>query len=118
MKPVRNETASVMDYLGSLFVPEPGYFRVIVFVVDNRYSGDNTGAKLSRDEALDWLNRGYTSLPSLIGDKPFERATKVNALIYEFKVPETNRQFNFSKPSELDGRTHLQKSNILPNLRN
>jgi hypothetical protein len=118
MKPVRNETFSIKNYLESMFVPEPGYFRVIVFVIDDYYGGNvNPNAPLTRDTALAWLNQGYTSLPSIIGDKGFSKQTKVNALIYEFKVPESNKRFNFSKPSELDGRTHLKMAKILSNLR-
>ena len=117
MKSVGNEGFS--EYVKSMFFPQIGLFRVIVFVVDDNYKGNNSGVSLNRDTALAWLNSGYTSLPSVIGDKPFLRnATKVNALIYEFKVPETNKTVDFSKPSELDGRTHLQKALILSKIKN
>ena len=118
MKPVRNDVFSIENYLKSMFIPESGLFRVIVFVVDDTYKGNsNPDVKLTRDTALAWLNVGYTSLPTLIGDKPTGRQTTVNALIYEFQVPETTKRFNFSKPSALDGRTHLQMAKILANLR-
>jgi hypothetical protein len=118
MKPIRNETFSIAGYLESLFIPESGFFRVIVFVIDDNYGGNtNQNTGFSREMALAWLNQGYTSLPTLIGDKPFGRQTKVNVLIYEFQVPESNRRFNFSKPSALDGRTHLKMAKILTYLK-
>ena len=116
-KPIRNEDFSVTNYLKSLFIPEPGFFRVIVFVVSPNYYGDNSGDKTNKEGVLGWLEHGYTSLPSVIGSKPFNKQVQVHGLVYEFKMLLTDKKYNFSKPSGLDGTTHLQMARILANLK-
>ncbi len=112
-KPVKHEDFSVANYLKSLFMPEAGFFRVIVFVVTPNYYGNNSGKVANKDNVMGWLDNGYTSLPSIIANKFLTNDIKVHALIYEFKVPDTNKKFTFSKPSDLDGITHLRMSKIL-----
>ncbi len=116
-RPVRNEEFSITNYIKSLFIPEPGLFRVLVFVVSPHYYGDNSGKKTDKENVIDWLEHGYTSLPSVIGNKPFSNNIQVHGLVYEFKVLESDKKFTFSKPSELDGSTHLRMAKILENLK-
>jgi hypothetical protein len=116
-KPVRDENFSVMNYIKSLFVPEKGFFRVIVFVVSSNYYGNNTGKTCDKDCIRGWLNNGYTSLPTVIGNQPYNNSIQINALIYEFSVADGTKKFSFSKPSKLDGMTHLRMAKILDNIK-
>jgi hypothetical protein len=116
-KPVRNEDFSIANYLKALFMPEAGFFRVLVFVVSPHYYGNNSGVTNNKEGIMGWLDNGYTSLPSIIGNRKLTEDTQIHALIYEFKVPDTNKKFTFSKPSELDGTTHLRMAKILDNLK-
>lgn len=117
VKPVRDEGFSITNYLLSLLTPEPGFFRVIVFVVSENFYGNNSGNATNKKEVMEWLEHGYTSLPSVIGDKAFTKQVQVHALVYEFIMKESTKKFNFSKPSELDGITHLRMAKILENIK-
>jgi hypothetical protein len=64
-----------------------------------------------------WLKDGYTSLPKIIGNKPFNNGVQINALIYEFSVTDGAKKFSFSKPSKLDGMMHLKMAKIIDNFK-
>ena len=117
VKPVRDEGFSITNYLMSFLTPEPGFFRVIAFVVSGNYYGDNSGKLSNKTDVMEWLEHGYTSLPSVIGDKAFSNKVQIHALVYEFVMKESTKKFNFSKPSELDGMTHLRMAKILENIK-
>ena len=116
-KPIRNEDFSIINYIKALFIPEPGFFRVIVFVISPYYYGNNSGNKTDKEGVLGWLENGYTCLPSVIGNIPYNNKVQINGLVYEFKVLESDKKFRFNKLSELDGMTHLQMAKILDNLK-
>jgi hypothetical protein len=113
-KPVGSESFSIMDYLYSLFIPEPGYFRVIVFVVTPETFNGNVSKTISREEATGWLNEGRNRLPDAIGDQAFiPGKTAVTALIYEFIAKESDNKLTFHNFSNIEGITHLRKSGML-----
>ena len=116
-RPVRDETFSITGYLSSFFTTEPGYFRLFAFVVTDAVLTSDQKRQVSRDEASNWLNEGACRLPEVIGSKPFGKNTGVTALVYEFRVPESNRQPIFAQPSDLDGMTHLRQARILDGLK-
>lgn len=112
-KPVREETFSWTSYLKSLFVSEPGYFRVFAIVVTDEPFATSKDRKVTRADAESWLSEGCFKLPAKIGEISFTPNTNVVGLVYEFQVPDTDRKPILSKPSALTGETHLQNSNIL-----
>jgi hypothetical protein len=86
---------SLGGYFKALFRANPGFFRVIVFVVTSQPFSESD-ATVSREEAIAWLDRGNKWLPERIKLRPFTPAHNVTALIYEFeksKVVETEPRF-------------------------
>ena len=117
LKPVSSESFSIGNYLYSLFVPQPGYFRVIVFVVTPVTFSAGSAKSIGREEATAWLNEGRNRLPDAIGNQPFNPGkTSVNALIYEFMAYESDKKLRFQQQSSLQGMTHLQMAQVLSNL--
>jgi len=116
-KIVRCEGFSVECYLNALLTSKPGYFRVFVILVTQSLI-KNSPRTLTREEATDWINKGTNKIPEAVRKLPFDKnMTNVTALIYEFKVRESDRKPIISTPSELDGMEHLKKSKILDFLR-
>lgn len=109
----RNERndVSVGSYLKSLFFPQKGYFRVIVFLVTNN-SVRTSNESPSRDMALGWLDDGEFNLPSGMIEKRFTEDFSVTALIYEYELPENNVNATLIPSSIHQGREHLKKSNL------
>ena len=117
-KPVGSETFSLSNYLYALFVPQPGYFRIIVFVVTPQTFNADAAHTISREEAGRWLDEGRNRLPEAIGQQAFQKgATGVSALIYEFMARESDKKLTFREVSPLQGLTHLAKSKLLDHLR-
>ncbi len=112
-RPVREETFSITGYLASFFTSEPGYFRIFVFLVTDAVVTSDQKRMVSREEATNWLNEGACRLPDAIRNHEFGKSTGVTALVYEFRVPESNRQPVFAQPSDLNGITHLRQARIL-----
>ncbi|MCB9354279.1 MAG: hypothetical protein H6575_06910 [Lewinellaceae bacterium] len=111
-KIVRCEDFSALCYLKSIVTTEPAYFRVFVFIVSPQLL-KNAPPPVTRKEAEGWLNEGANRLPADIGGFSFEPGkTHVTALVYEFKVRESDRKSETSSPSALEGATHLGKSKI------
>ncbi len=116
-KIVRCEDFSPLCYLNALLTSEPGYFRTFVFIV-TPHTLSSTPRGVSRNDVGYWLDEGANKLPPALGRLPFDSNTNVTTLIYEFKVPESDRQPVISTPSELNGLTHLKKSKIINFLKN
>lgn len=113
-KPVRGESFSLANYIYSLFVPQPGHFRTIVFVVTPQLFNADATHTVTREEASKWLDEGRNRLPEAIGKQPFQKdKTVVSALIYEFIAHESDNKLTFKATSPLQGMTHLSKSKLL-----
>jgi outer membrane protein OmpA-like peptidoglycan-associated protein len=105
---------SVSSYLARLFTANPGYYRLIVFVVTD-VPFAQTSAKISDYEAIKWLSEGLNVLPQEIRTKPYDETVDCTALIYEFeRQPDKNPSILL--PSRLDAGTHLTKSGLLASL--
>lgn len=102
---------SITSYLSALFRARAGHFRVVVFVVTNHPFGQ-TDAKVSSDQATSWVKKGLNQLPKKIGDRDYTDDYTCTALIYEFETL-GGGQSRFVEPSEITGRTHLEKSGLL-----
>ncbi len=118
-KIVRCEDFSVSCYLDALLTSQPGYFRTFVFVV-TPHTLTNNARGVTQKEAGSWTEEGANKLPPAIGNLPFDKKnTSVTALIYEFKVRESDGGKVTNTPSEVgDGLEHLRKSKIINFLRN
>jgi hypothetical protein len=102
---------SLSRYLQVLFTADPGFFRVIVFVVTpHPFSQKNV--KVPRDEAIKWLAEGLNQLPSDIGDLELSSQYSCTALIYEFEQPRSRKAAILKRPSHLTGLIHLQKAKL------
>jgi hypothetical protein len=111
----RCEGYSPICYLNSIVTTEPAYFRVLVFVVTHK-ALTATEPPPTIEIGRQWLKEGINKLPPEIGRWEYaqngEKAS-VTALVYEFKIRESDRQKVVSTPSALDGITHLEQSKIL-----
>ena len=102
---------SITSYLSALFRARAGHFRVVVFVVTN-HPFNQTDAKVSSDQATSWVKKGLNQLPKKIGDRDYTDDYTCMALIYEFETL-GGGQSRFVEPSEITGRTHLEKSGLM-----
>lgn len=102
---------SLKDYLETLFYGNPGYFRVIVFVVyDKPFNSSNV--KLERKQAIHWLDAGLTVLPKEIAALEFTKNHYCTALIYEFELPESGAKANLLTPGNHTGKRHLVRAKL------
>ena len=101
-------------YIRSLFFTEPGYFRVIVFVLSTELV-QTAEREPTSDEALDWLRRGMVELPADIGQEAVTSAHRLSALIYEFEKRGDSEAIVLS-PGRLTGRDHLARAGLLDDL--
>ncbi len=108
------ETFSLGRYLKSLFYTEPGYFRVIVFVLSDRLE-QTSDIRPSSDEAMDWTRSGMIVLPHDMGIRELLPTHRLNALIYEFKR-EPNSNAMVLSPGRLTGRKHIEKAQLASTL--
>ena len=102
---------SLGAYLSSLFFTEPGYFRVIVFVVSDRLETTSpTEPAVATAQA--WTNRGMVRLPKFLSERRFGPDHEITALIYEFeRLP--NAEATVLAPGRITGRAHLERALLL-----
>jgi hypothetical protein len=106
------DSISLRKILRALFTANPGYYRLIVFIVTPTPFSD-VGAKVSREETETWLHRGLNVLPPSIGKIAYTKETACTALIYEFEQPAAGKQAVIKLPGRLTGEIHLRKNNLL-----
>jgi hypothetical protein len=106
------DSFSLREILRALFTANPGYYRLIVFIVTPTPFSD-VGAKVTREEAETWLHRGLNVLPPSIGKIEYTKETACTALIYEFEQPAAGKQAEIKLPGRLTGEIHLRKNNLL-----
>ena len=99
------------QYIQALFKANKGLFRVIVFIL-TPHPFSQTGLKVSREKAIEWLNAGLNVLPSSIGDIEYSKKYNCHALIYEFEKLSTDKAAKIIVPGYLEGRTHLVKAKL------
>jgi hypothetical protein len=113
--PVHESFKGFVNYISRLVYGEKALYRVFVFVVTNRGYGID-GAKVTKDEAAKWFNRARSCLPASIADDPFSSDYYVDALVYEFVVPQSNRVASQRCPT-IDTEKHLRNAGILDALK-
>ncbi|MEX2497486.1 MAG: hypothetical protein WD397_01260 [Wenzhouxiangellaceae bacterium] len=99
--------------LRALFTANPGYFRILVFVV-SPHPFNQSKEMVRREEAMEWLQEGMNRLPSAVARGRYTSIFRTTVLVYEFEKSE------FSDPLLISGRltarTHLQRSGLLPSI--
>jgi hypothetical protein len=106
---------SLSSYLRALFTSQPGYYRVIVFVV-TRHSFYQDNVEVSPDEVKSWIYKGLNRLPDSVGMQRYTLEYTCTALIYELKK-EQGKDAATIIPGNLSAETHLEKSVIMSGLR-
>jgi len=108
--PLRKIDLSLDSYLRALFTSNPGFFRVIVFVVTpDPFSESKVVVSVS--EAKAWLHTGLNRLPDYIGRQKYTRQYGCSALIYEFEK-ERGKDAERKVTARIDVKTHLEKANL------
>ena len=106
-----NKPFSLKSYFRALFMSDPGFFRIIVFIVSPYpFSQDDEG--MSQEYANGIIQKGSNTLPYEIGLQPYTKKHTSTALIYEFEKLEGEQVASNIAPGRLPGRTHLEKSNL------
>ena len=105
------EHFSIQTFLAALFTAEPGYYRVIVFVVTDQ-PWSRTGARPTSQQAEQWLATGDNYLPPAIGALPYEPGFRTTGLVYEFKKASQKTEATFIDTSPTRAEDHLSKAGI------
>lgn len=113
---VRPKIVSLSDYVEALFKAPRGRYRLIVFIVTD-LPVTQTRNEPTRAEATEWLNSGALSLPPSIGGRPYSGDCYTTALIYEFERGAGDEGAGLKIPSDLQGKTHLERAGIWSKLR-
>jgi hypothetical protein len=105
-----SETFSLTNYIKGLLFYDPGYFRLIVFIITNK-PFTAAGRSISAVEGSELLSKGYNVLPTAASRAIFSSDHTCTVLIYEFRKTKhgQTRQMN---PSDLPARTHLERAMV------
>lgn len=102
---------TLLEFIRALANAQPGYYRVIVFIVTNkpwpRKPETPTGV-----EAKKWFDYGFSWLPQSIAELPYGPDYRTTALVYEFKKVSQNTDATFLDPSATSADDHLRKAGI------
>ncbi len=99
------------SFLSVLFTAQPGYYRVIVFVVSPEIvvAFDEL---VTREEMQVIEAHGADRLPENLARQSFTQDFGCVALIYEYEQQQTNSAARFLLSSPVQGREHLIKAGI------
>lgn len=100
-------------YLKALLGKNGDSFRVIVFTfTPTPFTAG--GSPVAPGEAMAWVEKGATALPASLAAQAYGADTVCTALVYEFRISSLGA--TLQRPSEFDGRQHLQAAGILKRL--
>lgn len=103
----------ILDYLKSIIIPKPGYFRLFAFVVTDK-NIKNEGGKVDKGQASDWLKEGGFWLPDPIANRAFTNNYHVGVFLYEFQATEAIKLLEERcNPNFLSIDSHLRQSGIM-----
>jgi hypothetical protein len=114
-----------LQYFEHLFVPQQGYFRIVVFIVTDQPIVESETTP-TEAVASNWPDAGGDALPSVVANTPQPNSVKITAFVYEFKDSTAEGVSNFSLldqntigPNEqlLDVKGHLQGAGLWEALR-
>jgi hypothetical protein len=101
---------SLGAYLRALFTADPGYYRIVVFIVTDTLFSESDRS-VSPEEARSWVAKGLNALPESIASQPYGPAVISTALIYEFER-EAGSEPQALVPSPVDAHAHLVGSGL------
>ncbi len=100
--------SGIGDYLKALFSARPGFYRVIVFAVTDRPSGQTAdGHGLRAREAEVLVAGGSDQLPAAMRRVPLGADGRCIALIYEFERPSESDTARFVPNAAIGALQHL-----------
>ena len=102
---------SLASYLRALFSTNPGFYRVIAFVITNRPFVQ--GAAKGDNPPRQWVWAGANRLPTVVGFADYTSEYSCTALVYEFQRVSNSRDASVVLPGTLPGRTHLDRARLL-----
>ena len=102
---------TLLEFIKALANAQPGYYRVIVFIVTNQ-PWSRTGERPTGEEAERWLAKGFNWLPRSIGELTYGPDYRTTALVYEFKKVSRDTDATFLEPSPTSADDHLKKAGI------
>lgn len=102
---------TLLEFIEAMVHAEPGYYRVIVFIVTNQ-PWSRTGETLTGEIAEQWLAEGFNWLPDSIGKLIYGHDYRTTALVYEFKKVSQDANLTFLKFSLISADDHLKKAGI------
>jgi len=97
------------EYLKNLFISEPGYYRIIVFIVSAE-AFNQSPDEVEQETAEAWVAAGANALHKDIAKAEYTDDHRCTALVYVFEKSKTAPS-KFAG-SWLQGRTHLEKSKL------
>jgi hypothetical protein len=110
--PIPLRRFSLDDYLRALFTADPGYYRVIVFVVTPHPVSQASQAPSAGDMDA-FVRGGASALPEQIAVKPRPPYIKCTALVYEFENTKITKDTPATWISgDISGKTHLVKAGL------
>ena len=103
---------SLAAYLSRLLYAQPGYFRLVVFVVTDVVFRPDRGS-LSKRDAQTLVTKGTPMLPfEMATHRMYSARFNCTALIYEFEKDSDSASAHLVVPSQVPGREHLIKSGV------
>src|SRR5581483_968376 len=101
---------SLGAYLRALFTADPGFYRIVVFIVTDALFSESDRS-VSSDEARGWVAKGLNALPESIAGLPYAPAVVCTAMIYEFER-QAGSEAQPLVPSSIDAHAHLVGSGL------
>jgi hypothetical protein len=100
--------SNLVNMVRGLFYVDPGHYRVIVFILQDKPFVQSPGA-VTGEQAREWLRSGANMLPQDVANRPFGQG-EVSVLIYEFASDGTAVK---RIDSRLTGKQHLEKAGVM-----
>ena len=112
LKPESIGNFSLWGYMKALFTAQPGFYRVVVFIIADE-DVNETGEAPTREDAAGWLSEGTDALAEATAVLAFGSSHGCTALVYEFEVATADADPKFrDPPSPIAAEAHLQKTGI------
>jgi hypothetical protein len=106
------KTFSLAEYIKSLLFSQPGYYRVIVFIVSSQpFSTSDDRTKFSTIQH--WAYSGFSCLPPSVGSIEYSAEHRTTVLIYEFVKLASLDEPSTSIPGRHIAQIHLEKTKLL-----
>ncbi len=108
---------NLAEFLTGLFYADPGYYRVILFVIGGE-PFRSSERRATQIEVLEWLEQGLGRLPKSASELIFNSADGCVAIVYEFVSRDKAFEAGILRPGRFPARTHLEVSGVLALLSN